>query len=99
MDGSLGIGFHREDGFIRLHLHHLLAIADLGSILDQPLNQRDFLDRLPQLGNEKFFSHQLTTFRHAAKMRPTLGMALSSSISARGTGTLAEATRTIGASK
>jgi hypothetical protein len=99
MDITFGVGFDRKNSFVGFDFHHFLAKVDFGPIFDHPFDQGDFLDRLSQLGDEKLFSHQLTTFRHAARIRPSLGMAPSSRISARGTGTLAEATRTIGASR
>jgi len=34
-----------------------LALADLGAILDQPVDQGDFLDRLAEFGNKKLFRH------------------------------------------
>ena len=98
MDGSPGVGLHRENGFIRLHFHDRLALRDFGPILDQPFDQGHFLDRLAKFRDKELFSHQLTTFRQAARIRPMLGIATSSRLSARGIGTLAEATRTIGAS-
>ena len=99
MNYAAGVGFYRKDGLIGFHFHNGLALTDLCTVFHQPIDQGNFLDRLAEFGDEKLFRHQLTTFRQAAMIRATLGMAPSSSISARGTGTLAEATRTIGASR
>ena len=57
MDGAAGVGFDREDGFIRLHLHDGLALGYLGAILDQPIDQGDLLDRLAEFGDKKLFRH------------------------------------------
>ena len=72
---ALRIGLHGEDGLIGLDFHHFLALADLGAVRHQPFDQGDLFDRLPQFGNKEFFCHQLTTFRQAAMIRPSFGMA------------------------
>ena len=72
---AFAVGFNREDGLIRLHFHHFLPLADFGSIFYQPFHQGHFFYGLSQFGNEEFNSHQLTTFRQAAIIRFSLGMA------------------------
>ncbi len=99
MDVAFAVRLDREDGLIGFHFHHFLALADLCAIFDQPADQGNFFNGLPQFGDKEFDSHQLTTFRQAAIIRPSFGIAWSSRISARGTGTFAAATRIIGASR
>ena len=98
LQGAVGRRLDAEVGLVGFDFEQLLSLCDFGAIGDQPFDELDFFDGLPQFGNKDFFGHQLTAFRHAATIRPTFGIAMSSSASARGIGTLSAATRTIGAS-
>ena len=98
VDDAFGVGFYGEDCLVGLNFQDGLTLLDALAVLDQPVDDGHLFDGLAQLGDEELHCHQLTTFLQACKMRPTLGIAMSSSTSARGTGTLAAATRCMGAS-